>query len=213
MTEKFLKLPPEKQEKILQAICQEFTDHSYDEASTNRIIEKAGISKGTLFNYFGCKENMYHALLAYVLDFFKQYAIDDFETDDFIERCRILAENDIKIYQDAPYMIDFFARIYAADQSRIPTDVSEAISLLLSQAMEKLYAGLNYDLFREDVDATILMRIIRFTFDGYMQEIMMQLKMSGLMRETFETFMVDYKKILAEMKKIYYREEVLTNVG
>ena len=212
MTEKFLKLNPEKQKKILQAICEEFTDHSYDEASTNRIVERAGISKGTLFNYFGCKEGMYHALLNYVLDFFKNYAIDGFETDDFIERCRILAEKDIEIYQEAPYMINFFATIYTADQSHIPTDITDAINILLSEAMENLYTDLNYDLFRTDVDPTLLMRLIRFTFEGYMQEIMTQLKMGGLIADTFEAFMNDYRIILKEMKKIYYRKEVLANV-
>ena len=74
---------------------------------------------------------MYHELLRYVLEFFKGYAIDDFKTGDFIERCRILAEMDMKIYQEAPYMVDFFATIYVGNSSHIPTDINETISILL----------------------------------------------------------------------------------
>jgi AcrR family transcriptional regulator len=213
VNEKFLKLNSEKQRKMLQAICEEFTEHSYEDASTNRIVDKAGISKGTLFNYFGCKEGMYHALLRYVLDFFKGYAIDGcFETGDFIERCRLLADMDMRIYQEAPYMINFFATIFTADQTQIPADITEAIGILLSDAMEKLYDDVDYSLFRTDVDATILMKMIRFTFDGYMKEIMVKMQMDGLTAVTMEAFMVDYYIFLKEMKKIYYKKEVLANV-
>ena len=207
MNEKFLKLDPEKQNRILRAICEEFTYHSYEDASTNRIVEKAGISKGTLFNYFGCKENMYHALLKYVLDFFKGYAIDEFVSDDFIERCRILSEMDMRIYQEAPYMVNFFATIYSGSGSHIPTDITETISILLSEAMEKLYKNVNYDLFRKDIDPTLLMRMIRYTFDGYMKEVFEKMKMGELTADTFEKFMVDNYTILKEMEKIYYTRD------
>jgi len=212
MNEKFLKLTQVKQKKILQAICEEFTEHSYEDASTNRIVEKAGISKGTLFNYFGCKEAMYHALLQYVLDYFKGYVIDEFKTGDFIERCRILAELDMKIYQDAPYMVNFFAAIYTGGRSHIPMDITETISILLSEAMEKLYKNVNYTLFRTDVDPTLLMRMIRFTFDGYMKEVITKMQMGELTAATFKAFMIDHYAFLKEMEKIYYRKEVPADV-
>jgi len=212
MNEKFLKLNPDKQKRILQAICEEFTNHSYADASTNRIVEKAGISKGTLFNYFGCKEAMYHSLLRYVLDFFKGYATPDFETSDFIERCRILGEIDMKIYQEAPYMVDFFATIYASNESQFPADITETISILLSEALEKLYKNVNYNLFRTDVDATLLMRMIRFTFDGYMKEIIAKMQRIVLTSDTFSEFMDDHYAFLKEMEKIYYRKELISDV-
>jgi len=211
MNEKFLKLNPEKQERILQAICEEFTDHRYEDASTNRIVEKAGISKGTLFNYFGCKEGMYHALLKYVLDFFKGYAIDAFETGDFIERCRILAELDMKVYQDAPHMVNFFATLYVSNQSHIPTDITETIGILLSEAMTQLYRNVDYALFRTDVDPAFLMEMIRYTFDGYMKEVIAKMKRGGLTADTFEAFMADHEAFLKGMEQIYYRK-VLVDV-
>lgn len=212
MNKNFLKLNPDKQKKILQAISEEFTNHSYEDASTNRIVEKAGISKGTLFNYFGSKKDMYHELLRYVLDFFKGYAIDDFGTDDFIERCRILGEMDIKIYQEAPYLVNFFATIYSGDDPHIPEDIIETISILLSEALENLYKNVNHSLFRKDVDPTFLMKMIRFTFDGYMKEIITKMKMGELKADTFEALMVDHATFLKAMEKIYYRIEVLPDV-
>ena len=212
MNEKYLKLNPEKQVKILRAICEEFTEHSYEDASTNKIAPKAGISKGTLFNYFGCKSSMYQYALGHVLDYFKKYAIDKFETSDFIERCRLLAEIDMKIYQNAPYMLNFFAKIYATDKSSVPADITEKVSILLNDQLEILYAGVDYALFRSDIDATTLMKMIRYTLDGYIKEVLDKIKIVGFDEHTFEAFTQDYNEFLKEMKKIYYRKEVLADV-
>ena len=47
----------EKKQKIYQAALEEFVEHGYQNASTNRITQRAGISKGLLFHYFKNKKN------------------------------------------------------------------------------------------------------------------------------------------------------------
>ena len=51
-------------ERILTAGAQVLTDHGYDAATTNRIAEAAGISPGSLYQYFPDKE----AIIAEVVD-------------------------------------------------------------------------------------------------------------------------------------------------
>lgn len=58
-SEQFLRLPPEQQERILQASLVAFAEHGYDLASTNRIVRDAGISKGVLFKYFQDKQALF----------------------------------------------------------------------------------------------------------------------------------------------------------
>jgi len=55
----FQQLPSDRQEAILNAGREEFLAVGYDLASTNRIVERAGISKGGLFKYFGSKEGFF----------------------------------------------------------------------------------------------------------------------------------------------------------
>jgi TetR/AcrR family transcriptional regulator len=57
--QRFLALPPERQEAILQACLEEFAAQGYEQASTNRMVERAGVSKGVLFKYFGSKEELF----------------------------------------------------------------------------------------------------------------------------------------------------------
>jgi AcrR family transcriptional regulator len=56
---RFRKLAPAQQERILDAARREFAAHGFGEASLNRIIDAAGISKGSMYYYFDGKEDLY----------------------------------------------------------------------------------------------------------------------------------------------------------
>ncbi len=55
----FSNLPPEKQEKIVDAAVREFARHGYKKASINTIVRDAGIAKGSLYQYFHNKEELF----------------------------------------------------------------------------------------------------------------------------------------------------------
>lgn len=55
----FYKLPQEKQERILAAAKREFTQARYSDASINRIIREAGIPRGSFYQYFDDKEDIF----------------------------------------------------------------------------------------------------------------------------------------------------------
>ena len=55
---RFEKLDPLKQEKILAAAADEFAARGFEGASLNRIIERAGTSKGALYYYFDDKADL-----------------------------------------------------------------------------------------------------------------------------------------------------------
>jgi AcrR family transcriptional regulator len=56
---RFAKLPAAQQETILRVALAEFAAHGFADASLNRIIQDAGISKGSLYYYFDGKEDLY----------------------------------------------------------------------------------------------------------------------------------------------------------
>ena len=61
----FLNLPKEKRDKIINISLIEFAQHSYKGASLSRIVEKAGIAKGSMYQYFKNKKELY----LYLIDF------------------------------------------------------------------------------------------------------------------------------------------------
>lgn len=56
---RFARLPSEQQQAILSAALDEFAAHGFHDASLNRVIEAAGISKGSMYYYFDGKEDLY----------------------------------------------------------------------------------------------------------------------------------------------------------
>lgn len=67
---RFHKLPLEKQERILACAAAEFGAHGLEHASLNRIIEKAGISKGAVYYYFDDKTDLLATVLEWTLQQF-----------------------------------------------------------------------------------------------------------------------------------------------
>ena len=57
-TDTFMNLPTEKKTVILQAARKEFARVTYREASINRMIEEAGISRGSFYQYFPDKKDL-----------------------------------------------------------------------------------------------------------------------------------------------------------
>lgn len=71
----FERIPEEKQQRILDAAILEFAANGFPGANINTIAEKAGISIGAMYKYFGSKEDLFltiieraQGLLSQVLD-------------------------------------------------------------------------------------------------------------------------------------------------
>ena len=62
-SERFLHLPEEKKMRIIKASLKEFSRVPYDEISINRIIQDAGIPRGSFYQYFNDKQDLQLFLL------------------------------------------------------------------------------------------------------------------------------------------------------
>jgi AcrR family transcriptional regulator len=60
---RFDNLEPERRNAMLAAAAEEFAAHGYGGASLNRIIEAAGISKGSLYYYFDDKADLFASVV------------------------------------------------------------------------------------------------------------------------------------------------------
>jgi len=62
----FLNLSQEKKDRIIHAALEEFSERPFNEASITNIVKKADISRGSFYQYFGNKENIYEYLVNYL---------------------------------------------------------------------------------------------------------------------------------------------------
>jgi len=205
MNDQFQKLNPDKRQRILQAAYEEFTEQSYDNASTNHIVKKAGISKGALFNYFSNKAELYHYLVNDGFKFMQERNLKVFETRDFIERCKVLAEVDIKIYAEAPYITEFFAKLYLNESAKLPAGVADKMNEILNDTFVKLYDNVDASLFRDDLPAEVVMKMIQWTLDGYRNSLVEKLKKEKVLADKLLLHIEDYHQFIATLKKVFYK--------
>jgi TetR/AcrR family transcriptional regulator len=76
----FSHLPADKQERVLDAALAEFADQGYHQASLNRLVARAGIAKGSLYQYFPNKEGLFRHIFQLALKLVRQTLVEVKET-------------------------------------------------------------------------------------------------------------------------------------
>jgi AcrR family transcriptional regulator len=62
---RFEKIAIEKRERLMEVAAQEFAAHGFEEASLNRILERAQLSKGVAYYYFEDKADLFCTVVKY----------------------------------------------------------------------------------------------------------------------------------------------------
>ena len=75
-TERFYRLPVEKIENIRQAAIQEFKRVTPEEASINKIIQSADISRGSFYTYFIDKYDLLEWLMGDFIGSYRRFYLD-----------------------------------------------------------------------------------------------------------------------------------------
>jgi len=69
----FFNLPEEKRQKVLQVAMEEFARNTYENASLSRIVNKLNIAKGSMYQYFLDKKDLYKYVVQSVYKQKRQY--------------------------------------------------------------------------------------------------------------------------------------------
>jgi AcrR family transcriptional regulator len=77
----------DKRETIMNAAVEEFAEYGLENASTNRIVKNSGIAKGSFYQYFEDKQDVFMHLLDVIeqkeLEYFKDVHPPDHNMDVF----------------------------------------------------------------------------------------------------------------------------------
>ncbi len=96
---RFEKLDEARKHSILDAAAQEIAEHGFDGASYNRVIERAGISKGAMYYYFADKDDLFQTVVEGCLAQWLGEIGFPFEADDakaFWAACHTMYERSLR---------------------------------------------------------------------------------------------------------------------
>ena len=85
-TDTFLRLPEEKRNRFLEAAWEEFTSVPFEAASINKIVRRAKIPRGSFYQYFSDKEDLFFyiqkSMLGHVMEEYVR-VLDRYDGDMF----------------------------------------------------------------------------------------------------------------------------------
>lgn len=209
ISEAFRKLDPEKQRQILDAVLREFAEHGYAKASTNRMVQQAGISKGLLFYYFKNKEELFRCALEYSLDYLHKAYVSklDFTESDFLLRMVKITKLKMQAYLANPLPFTLLASLQIHQDAReVVPDVHKRIEDMTAGELGKLFANVDTSLFRDDVPPEQVMNLIRWSLEGYRSEFVTYLKDKNLMELDWQFYEKEFYGFLDVLRKILYKE-------
>jgi len=199
LEDKLSNLDSEKKMKIINSAMEEFSKNTYDKASTNRIVENAGISKGSLFNYFQSKEKLYEYLEIFSIKEMADVIVEkvNWEEPDVLKRIKDIALIKLEIFSKYPYLLGFFTRINA---NKSIDELKTIYEKYVPNIYEKVYyKNIDFSLFKEDIEVKETMNILIWTFEkmgeNYLKRIKSGEKIStGEISEELDRYMKVLRK-------------------
>ncbi|MET3684078.1 AcrR family transcriptional regulator [Alkalibacillus flavidus] len=195
-----------KRMAIINAALQEFTEKGFDKASTNHIVKTAGIGKGTLFYYFHNKQDLFDSLIEYCIGVIQDdfLAHIDFTEPDFIERMRQVALLKLEVQHEQPYMFYFFAQMLIHEEP-LPEGAKAQIDTMQERNYAALYNNVDLTMFRDDLDHDKAMELIRWSIEGYQQQLLERIKGESIASLDFATLTTEFETYLNTLKTAFYQ--------
>ena len=144
----FQNLSPEKQERITRIAAEEFSDKGFDGASVNAMVDRMGIAKGSIFQYFGDKKGLFLFVFNQSVEMVKGYlrtVRDQSVNEDLPTRLEKTLAAGIDFIKSHPLLYRLYIKVLS--ESRVPFREEILLSLrehsvgylstLLSDAHEK----------------------------------------------------------------------------
>ncbi len=195
MYSKFENLEEDKRQRILNAAMKEFAAKGYDHASTNRIVENAGIAKGLLFHYFKSKKKLYLYLYRYCVELFAREVFEgvDVAQTDFFCRIRDVQRIKFGLIRRFPDLFEFTQSAYLEQSAEVLAEIRDCGRELLQNSTERIFHNIDYSPFRGDLDRGLIITTVMWVFEGFANDFLNKTKLAG--------GTVDYDRMLLEAER------------
>ncbi|NMP38144.1 MAG: TetR/AcrR family transcriptional regulator [Clostridiales bacterium] len=204
MNERFFLLSQEKQQAIVNAGYQVFSQNSYKKSPVSEIASAAGISKALLFHYFKNKKELYLYLwkksAEVTEEYLEKYGCHD-ESDLFEIMLRGLKAK-VAIMKEYPDLSAFVMKCFYEKDEEVRTEIRELAESVSNQSLKLALAKIEPSQFVSGLDIRMMYREMYWTSEGYLWE---KTQSGNTDADSMER---DFTALINFWKKIYLRKEV-----
>lgn len=134
----FFKLTQHKQYVIFQQSLNEFSKYGYDATSTNQIVKKTGISKGSLFKYFLNKEDLFFYVCSKSVDLLVNH-IELSDDPNFFSNIKHMLMRELAFYQEYPEIFQLFLKIQSNTSHPVYQQVLEDYEKMAEEILDGVF--------------------------------------------------------------------------
>jgi len=195
MYAKFLSLPMEKKNRIINSSLCEFSDNGFDKSSTNEIVHSANISKGLLFHYFKSKKGLFLFLYDYCIDICLNdiYKKINMNEKDFFLRISDLTHIKLELLHKYPEMFKFIQVAYMDTSDTIKLELVERNIKLTQSSMTRIFDDVDSSKFKEGLNLQKAQNIVFYTVQGFTSNLFEVAKIQNKK-------CIDYEKAFKEVE-------------
>ncbi|WP_408006254.1 TetR/AcrR family transcriptional regulator [Pseudalkalibacillus sp. A8] len=202
MNPAFERLPDEKKKQILDACLEEFAANGFENTSTNKIIERAEISKGLLFHYFKNKKTLYLFLLERSARLVSDQVFAQLESekaDDFFKRIKKVAILKMNFFSKHPNEYLILINGFFNTPKELKDDIAALYDRIYNQMMQfnakQLFDYLHEDQLRNGLTKEFVLEYVLKVMEEFNRGLMQKYKGHE------EELLIDYDPLLSQLDK------------
>jgi AcrR family transcriptional regulator len=180
----FFNLPDKKRDHIINAAVDEFMNYGLENASTNRIVAKSGISKGSFYQYFEDKQDVFMYLVTMLeeekIEFFKDKRPPNMNMDTF-EYFRWMIKTGMEFNSTNPRTTQAVSRVLLGDGLYYGNNFAE-YRLKTTQALK---AMIKQAIARGEVDQSVDVELAVMVMETWSNAISTYMLNEGMKQKDF----------------------------
>ncbi len=173
VSERFLRLKPEKQKKILETAVFEFAQYGFRQASVNRMAQSLGIAKGSFFQYFGNKEGLFRYIFDYAVQLVR-WSLRRVKAEtadrDFFEKIRRSLLAGIDFIREHPHVYRIYLKMLFQEDFPFREEFLKRVRFFSADYLTSLVEkGMEDGELRSDLDVRCVVFYLDALMDRFLQ--------------------------------------------
>ncbi len=207
MDTKFFNLEQEKQNRILNAALNEFARNGFKHASTNQMVQEAGISKGLLFHYFKNKKDLYFSLYDHFIQMFLERIQTgvDWEDRDIFRRYQQMAALKIELFYTYPDMFQFLNTVLAEDSTSIQKELEKRKNDFMNHEFKQMFQDIDVSNFKPGLDSEKTIEIINWSLEGFAYKQQAKIKGKPMDQINLQEALAELDDYIEVLKQSFYQ--------
>ncbi len=201
----FHRLDDDKKERIMRAAIEEFQAHGFEKAKIETIAQNAGVAKGSIYQYFDDKRELFLYAVTWGLEYFmkiidRQTPLKDMDVYDYFLSS---GRDRFELIKNEPLLVAFSTDVASGKYGTLTQEINNELGRVGEEYELRLIAnGKKRGTIRDDLDDKVLLLFFQGVTEKFTMKIVEKVK-DFKVEPTEEQFleMEDFMKNMVSLLK------------